>query len=49
MDEGADRWAEEARALGERVPPGPEEAAGFLAKSVFDMDTAWQDLMSLYE
>ena len=48
LDEGADRWAEEARALGERVPPGPAAAAGALVESPFDMDYAARDLVDLY-
>ena len=47
LDEGADCWAEEALALGERVPPGPA-AAGVLVESPFDMVFASRNLADLY-
>jgi glycosyltransferase involved in cell wall biosynthesis len=48
LSEGAEKWAEEALKLLEKVPPTPQMAAAKLARSSFDMDFALTDLRNLY-
>ena len=48
LSEGAERWAEEALKLLEKVPPTPQMAAAQLAQSPFNMGFALTDLLNLY-
>jgi len=48
LDEGAERWAEEALRLGGMETPGSRVMAEVLSKSAFDMDLALRDLVGLY-
>jgi glycosyltransferase involved in cell wall biosynthesis len=48
LSEGAEKWAEEALKLLEKVPPTPQMAAAQLVQSPFDMDFALTDMVNLY-
>jgi glycosyltransferase involved in cell wall biosynthesis len=49
LEEGADRWADEAICLGDFEAPHPAETAVVLGASPFDMARAMEDLLRFYQ